>query len=115
VVAYDGSHHAHGALKTAVTLANEWGSSLDIVTVGEERAQAILKEARSYIEPHKIQADYHVETGDTAEAIVTFAKEHKAEMLVLGTYSHSIVRDMLIGSTTAYVLTHAPCPLLLAP
>jgi nucleotide-binding universal stress UspA family protein len=50
--------------------------------------------------------------GRPAEAIVKYATEKGATMIVMTTHGYSGVRHVLLGSTTEAVLRHAACPVL---
>lgn len=114
VVAYDGSTHARKALQSAVSISTDWNLAFDVLTVAEEgRASALLAEAKMYIESHKLQSNYVAVEGDPSEAIVAYARETNASLVVMGAYGHTKVRELVVGSVTAYVLNHAACPLLL--
>jgi nucleotide-binding universal stress UspA family protein len=43
-----------------------------------------------------------------------FAKEHQADLLIIGTYRCSRLREKLLGGVTEYILRHATLPVLLA-
>ncbi|MCM2369705.1 universal stress protein [Aporhodopirellula aestuarii] len=43
------------------------------------------------------------------DAIVTAAEDYKASMIVVGDTGHSLLSRVLLGSTSKYVLRHAPC------
>lgn len=52
----------------------------------------------------------HVLTGGhAAEAIVCFAQENESDLILIGDSGHSQLHDFFLGSTTKYVLRHAPC------
>lgn len=114
VVAYDGSVHAKRALQAAAQISSEWAMSCHVLVVGEGNVDAVLDEARSYLVPHGVSAEYIKRTGDPSESIIAYAKECGADLLVMGAYGHTKVRELVVGSTTAYALNHAPCPLLLS-
>lgn len=114
VVAYDGSAHARAALRTAAEIAGEWGLACHVLAVGGAEATALLDEACSYLRTHELVAEYVLRPGDPSEAIVEYAGECDADLLVMGAYGHTKVRELVVGSTTAYALNHAPCPLLLS-
>jgi nucleotide-binding universal stress UspA family protein len=38
----------------------------------------------------------------------------EANLLVMGAYSHSRLREMIVGGVTKYVIQHAELPVLLA-
>jgi nucleotide-binding universal stress UspA family protein len=50
--------------------------------------------------------------GRPAEAIVAYAREKQATLIVMTTHGYSGVRHVLLGSTTEAVLRHASCPVL---
>ena len=112
VAAYDGSAHAKHALKTAADYAGAWNAPLDVLVVSAQ-PDAIVAEARAYLEPHALETRYEVRGGDPSETIVTYAVECAADLLIMGAYGHTKVRELVVGSTTAYAINHAPCPLLL--
>jgi hypothetical protein len=49
-----------------------------------------------------------------ARAIVDQAREFGAELVVVGSRGHSTMETLLLGSTSAEVVDHAPCPVLVA-
>lgn len=113
VVAYDGSQHAKRALKAAVQLSPSWMERCHILIVGEDQAPALQEEIAAYLGAHDLDHDVVIRDGDPSEAIVAYASEAGADLLVMGAYGHTKVRELVVGSTTAYALNHAPCPLLL--
>ncbi len=114
LVAYDGSDHSRSALQFATSMAEAWGVPFEVLMVGKEGSEAVAKEAKSYLEAHELEIEYTVLEGDPREVILDYAKEVEADLIVMGAYGHSRVRELLLGSTTHYVLNHAPCPVLLA-
>jgi nucleotide-binding universal stress UspA family protein len=114
LVAYDGSTHARRALQSAVNIAIDWHLAFDVLAVADEkRASVLLAEAKSYVESHHLESNYISMEGDPSEKIVAHATETEASLIVMGAYGHTKVRELVVGSVTAYVLNHAPCPLLL--
>ena len=114
VVAYDGSVHAKRALQAAAGIGVDWGLPCHVLVVGDEKARHLIDEARAQLSEHAVTADYVLRPGDPSEAIVAYACECEADLLVMGAYGHTKVRELVVGSTTAYALNHAPCPLLLS-
>jgi len=114
VVAYDGSPSARSALQFATSLGEAWLVPFEVVTVAREDGDKIIDEARSYLRAHDLEVGYFVREGDPRDTLVDFARERDADLLVMGAFGHSKVRELIMGSTTHYILNHAPCPLLLA-
>ena len=50
--------------------------------------------------------------GHRGETIVQVAQEEHADLVVVGARGHSAVSRLLLGSTSDYVATHAPCSVL---
>lgn len=114
LIAYDGSSHAKHALQVAVEVSTGWEAPLDVLVVGSgSKGESIVNEARGYLNAHSLEIRYVLREGDPSEVIVSYADECKADLLVMGAYGHTKVRALVVGSTTAYAMNHAPCPLLL--
>lgn len=112
VVAYDGSPHASHALQFAAELVQTWNLACDVMAVGD-RAPGWLDEAKAYLDAHGAQVGYSIQEGDPSETIVAFARDKGTDLIVMGAFGHTKVREWVVGSTTAYVMNHAPCPVLL--
>lgn len=52
--------------------------------------------------------------GDVGKALLSAAGKAGADLLVMGAYSHSRVREMILGGVTREVLTNADLPVLMA-
>jgi len=114
LVAYDGSDHAKTALRHAANIATEWKMACHVIAVGDPESAHLLDKARAYLDTHEVEAEYLLRQGDPSETIMEYAKECEADLLVMGAYGHTKVRELVVGSATAYALNHAPCPLFLA-
>ncbi|MDP2323606.1 MAG: universal stress protein [Gammaproteobacteria bacterium] len=114
LMAYDGSSHAQNALRTAVGFAEMWKISLKILVVGEHADGPVSSEVQSYLDAHNVDGAVLTAKGDPGEATIEFARSTNADLLVIGAYGHSKVRELVVGSTTTYVINHASCPVLLA-
>lgn len=113
LLAYDGSANARAALRAAADIATHLDMACSVLVVDEHDGQRILEEARSYLDSHGREGQYLLRTGDPGETIMECATECGADLLVLGAYGHTKVRELVLGSTTAFALNHASCPVLL--
>ncbi len=70
----------------------------------ETRMQQLVEELAGKIEPVT-----HVQESlrNTADAIVAFADELPADLIVIGRHGHGMLERLLIGSTTERVVRHA--------
>lgn len=114
LVAFDGSPHARQALKTATMIAGAWQMPFHLLTVGGTGQGTVLDDAKRYLQAHEIDVECILLDGEPGEVIAAYAGEYGADLLVMGAYGHSKVRELVMGSTTAYAINHAPCPVLLA-
>jgi len=49
----------------------------------------------------------------TSKAMLNLVKEHDIDLLVIGAYGHSRLREQILGGVTEHVLKNLPCPVLL--
>ena len=88
-------------------------SSIKIVEDLHKEVEKFLKTTAKFVgEP---DLEVKVLEGDTHEAILGFAKEWGADLLVIGTHSHSKVEDLLLGNIAVKIVKHSPIPLLVVP
>jgi nucleotide-binding universal stress UspA family protein len=111
-VAYDGSPHARKALQFAAEQHEDWNVAMTVIVVASDGSR-LVNEAKDYLSAHVIEAEFLVREGDAATVIVGVADELKLDLLVMGSFGHSKVLQWVVGSTTAYAVNHAPCPVLL--
>ncbi|HVZ92846.1 MAG TPA: universal stress protein [Rhizomicrobium sp.] len=112
-VAWDGSQSAANAARAALPWL-ELARSVDILCVGGEMGATALK---SYLALHGARADIKVAARGEAsvgETLVANAASAGADLLVMGGYGHSHLRETLLGGVTADVLSLAALPVLLA-
>lgn len=57
----------------------------------------------------------HVDEGPEGIRIIEFCKKKKIDLIIMGTNGASGLKETLIGSFTAEVMTKAPCPVLAIP
>ena len=119
-VAYDGSPGADRALSAAADIASHMLSDTQIRTVhllhvarDPTPAPELLEAARSYLDSYGIKPTVQVTTGAVAEGLCALATERRVGLLCIGAYGHSLVREVLVGSTTQAVLNRWRGPLLL--
>jgi len=115
LVAYDASPHSRQALKTAAGVAESWKKKLYVLVVGGPEMDVTAAEAKTYLTGRPFEAEHvRVEAGAGAgDAIVRAAKDRDVSAIAMGAYGHSKVVELVMGSTTAHVMNHAACPVLL--
>lgn len=116
LLAYDGSVRAAAAMQVAAELCTSLRLPLTVLTVhrDEEQGRRVLNEAASYLKAHELEARFELQhTGNAPERITNFLREKRHDLLFIGAYGHSRIIEMVLGSTTEYVLRNAHCPVFL--
>lgn len=118
MIAYDGSAHAEHALSEALLWTKALEVELIIVTVAETddvaKAESQAEAAVQQAERGGVHAVSLIcEAKRSSHAILDAADEQGVDLVVMGAYGHSRIREMILGSTTHYVITHAESPVLL--
>lgn len=116
-IAWDGGDQAAAALRGAIPLL-EGCRNLHVLTVtGEEPDSFPATDALRYLSRHGLKAELHElrRNGSVEETLADEAIRLGAQLMVMGAYGHSRVREFLFGGVTRYFLEekNAP-PLLLA-
>jgi len=118
LASYDGSGHAAKALTYATELAQSLEAELLILTstegLDEETATEISEEAMKRTCAHNIDAESIIDSRPAREAIQKTAIERACNLISMGAYGHSRIREMILGSTTTQVMSQTELPILLA-
>jgi nucleotide-binding universal stress UspA family protein len=127
-VAYDGGEESAAALAYAQGLALPPHAALEVLTVERptdpvrgaiaytmslpEDVDDIQRRARREVDP---AVDLRLRTlhGDTADAIAGSCKD--VDLLVVGSRGYGTVARVLLGSTSAALISKAPCPVIVVP
>ena len=124
IVCYDGSNAAKEALNLAMVHAKSFGAKVDIVTSMEkgtenqrediEQAERGLEWAKSLFQENDVPCNTHllIRGFTPGEDIVEFAKENKADEILVGVKRRSKVGKLLMGSTAQYIILQATCPVV---
>lgn len=113
-IAWDGGEQAAAALRASIPLLG--GCQLvKLVTVAEKAGGFPATEALRYLSRHGIHAEFEERErrNSTEETLAAAVAENHAEILVMGAYGKSRMREFLFGGVTAYFLGQAQAPALL--
>jgi len=115
-IAYDGSATAAHAVTSALPFL-ERAKELHAFEVTADKTTA-LSDLQEYLALRGLTAKEHVvDPGpkSTAEALLLAVQAQKCDLLVLGGYGHSRIREFVLGGVTRHVLHHgAPLAVLMA-
>jgi nucleotide-binding universal stress UspA family protein len=128
LVATDGSNHAMKAVQRALELAEKNGAQVTLMSVSyyakddfddmppyvqdklEAEAAAALKKAKAVFDQKNVKVETILEAGLVpANNIIRRAQEGKFDRIILGSTGMNALERVLMGSTAAKVVAHAPC------
>ena len=114
LLAFDGSPKAREALFVATYLAEQWQTRLTIFAgQGENAADSSAKDfARNYLEFNEVAADF-INEKYSPETLRKTAEEIQADVVIMGGYSGSILKEMTVGSSVNYMLRESAIPILI--
>jgi nucleotide-binding universal stress UspA family protein len=119
VVAWDGSAKAARAVGDAMPFLRA-AEAVEVVTVtGEKQLPDALEGAdiARHLARHGVSVTVQstpARDGDAAQALRDAAELFSADMLVMGGYVHSRLREMLFGGVTQSLLKASPVPLFMS-
>ena len=130
LVPVDGSETSDRAIEEAIKIAEVYNSDIHILYVAninqlainaclsDAILEAVTKAGNEILEkaankvPEKINVITTSDTGSPSVTITDFADEIKADLVVIGSRGLGLVKGVLLGSVSQYVVEHAPCPAL---
>ena len=119
VVAWDGSARAARAIGDAIPLLAR-ADSVEIVTIGgdpdasksvdgAEIAPRLARHCKQVRVTHLPASD-----GDIGGALATHVELTRADLIVMGAYAHSRMRQMVLGGVTRRMIGAPPAPVLMS-
>ena len=129
----DGSEYSEGAIREAIKLAKKCSSRLSVMSVIEtnpefdsmapqivEKSEKAMREHLEAIQARakdeEVDCELIVRQGeDSYKYIVDEAAKAKSTMIIMGRRGRTGLARLMMGSTTARVIGHAPCNVLVVP
>jgi nucleotide-binding universal stress UspA family protein len=115
-IAWNGSAQAARAVEGALPFLA--GAKVTVLTAAEkDEFVAAPAELSAYLAWHGVSASTATVEADSdaaGEALLAEAGKLGADLLVMGGYGHSRVREVILGGVTYHVLGNAEIPVLMA-
>lgn len=113
-IAWDGGNEAAMALRGAVPLLARC-ASVEVLTVAEKPGGAPATDALRYLAQHGVKAQPQelARAGSTEETLAAAVARSGSELLVMGAYGRSRMREFLFGGVTLHFLQAKGGPALL--
>lgn len=118
LVAWNGSREASRAVHFAMPLLQGAGE-VEVAVMGDalEARNELLPAAEigRLLARHGVASKVlqRPKTSDVGHALLELASDHAADLIVMGCYGHSRVREMLLGGATRSVLSAATVPIFM--
>jgi nucleotide-binding universal stress UspA family protein len=117
LIAWDGSVHAARAIRAALPFLR---GATEVHVATWSRQPTLAPASRigvvEWLKRHRIHARTHQRgpTSRVGEALGQLARELRADLIVMGCYSHGPLRERMFGGATRSILTSLPAPVLMA-
>lgn len=125
----DGSKYSNAASEKAIDFAKSYGGELLIVSVVDvppefyaeapqvvddktKKAKEFVADIKKKAEASGIKASTYVGEGKAHKVIIDFARDEKADIIVMGSHGKTGIKRLLMGSVTEGVIGHSSCPVL---
>ncbi|WP_372966132.1 universal stress protein [Marinobacter sp.] len=115
MLAFDGSATAFKGVELLSASPVLQGMPLHLVMVGADTADRWeqLKKAEKMLAPLGVEITLAIRAGEVEPALHEYQEENDIDILVMGAYGHSRIRQFLVGSTTTTMLKTAKKPLVI--
>ncbi|WP_228152691.1 MULTISPECIES: universal stress protein [Marinobacter] len=115
MLAFDGSATAFRSVELMAGSPVFRDMPLHLVMIGPDTSdrREQLKKAETMLSGLGVDIQLAIRAGDVEPALHEYQDEHDIDLLVMGAYGHSRIRQFLVGSTTTTMLKTAEKPLVI--
>ncbi|MCW8857281.1 MAG: universal stress protein [Kangiella sp.] len=115
MIAYDGSDTANKAIERVAASPLLKGLEGHIVMVGDdsEKNNQALNQATDILQMHGHNVQSALVQGEVIEGLKAYRHKAGIEMMIMGAYGHSRVRQFFLGSNTQTMISNSNIPLIL--
>jgi len=115
LIAYDGSETGHKSIEMIAASPLLAGLDCHLLMVGVDSSHAWdqLNWAKEQLQGAGLNVTVSIRTGEVEQVIQDYIQDQRIDLLIMGAYGHSRIRQFLVGSTTSNMLRKTSVPLLL--
>lgn len=119
VVAWDFSREAARALADALPILTSTKQVHILSVLGEKglHTTSNFSDLEKYLAAHKVNhivEQRMLKDGDVTDTVTSYAQEINADLLVMGAYGHSRLREFILGGATRAILSDTKLPVFLS-
>ena len=114
LIAYNGSEESKKILTTAIRNPIFKDVTRDIVNINDDKlfSEKILDEAKKIYAKSEIDIKTSVLSGDAKTEILTYMYENDCDILAMGAFGHSRIKEFIFGSFTSEIIAQSKKPIL---
>lgn len=114
LIAYNGSEKSKKILTTASKKPIFKDVTRDIVNINDDKilSDKILHEAKEIYAKEEIDVKTSVLSGDAKSEILIYMDQNDCDILVMGAFSHSRIKEFIFGSFTSEIIAQSKKPVL---
>ncbi|MBT3558821.1 MAG: universal stress protein [Rhodospirillales bacterium] len=115
-ISWNGSAEAARAVAAALPLIEKADRVLVLTIDGDEAPAKVTSELSDYLLWHGVSTDMDVSPvtdRQVGETVLSKCADWNADLLVMGAYTHSRLRQLIMGGVTSYVLSEATLPVVM--
>jgi nucleotide-binding universal stress UspA family protein len=119
LLAWNGRREAARVIFDALDLLQS-ADEVRIVAIKDDRnvtAEASINRICATLKRHGVKctlAEYEPQSNDVGKALLRCVAQNSSDLLVMGCYGHSRLREFIFGGATRHVLKHMTVPVLMA-
>jgi nucleotide-binding universal stress UspA family protein len=120
VIAWDGSDHALRAVRAAMPLLRQAAQVAVVIVANSRRAELeaeVSSDIATFLARHRINVEVNILPNSSAKVsdiIRSHASDLGANLIVMGGYGHSPIREFLFGGPTRNMLQDSRVPIFMA-
>jgi nucleotide-binding universal stress UspA family protein len=116
LIAWKGTREAVRAVRDALPFLKA-AEAVAVLSVGPAVQDALSeREVVAYLKRHDVAAEPHkvMDDNDVGQAILNNAAFHRCDLIVMGAYGHSRLREIVMGGVTRHILYNTAIPVLMS-
>ena len=115
LLAFDGSETMRKGVEAIAKSPLLHKLKCHVVMIGEDSTstQAQLEWAQQILASNNINANSMIISGEVESTLRDYKQHNNIDMMIMGAYGHSRIRQLLVGSTTTQMIRKATIPLLI--